>query len=137
MAEADKGRLELAEIPARIGTAGLPSWFGRVAKQARSLLQLPKDWDSYGGKEIDEASVMRGLDILAVIVEPGTAEPSVVPAGHGGLQFEWHRSGIDLEIEVLPPDRLSVYCHDHVSGDEWETDEPNEKLTLTLRRLSG
>jgi hypothetical protein len=35
--------------------------------------------------------------------------PSVHPTTAGGIQFEWHRKGFDLEIEVLPSGQARAY----------------------------
>lgn len=35
--------------------------------------------------------------------------PSVHPTVRGGIQLEWHRKGLDLEIEVLPSGQARAY----------------------------
>ena len=112
-----------------------PEWFVDVANKAFSLLGLPENWDTYGGNRIREECVERGLEFLAAIVDPETSEPSVVPSSHGGLQFEWHKAGLDLEIEIEAPDRLSVYCYDRVTNTEWESSEATADLSRVLKRL--
>lgn len=63
-------------------------------------------------------SMLHGLE--RAIDDVGiTLNPSIVPTHRGGLQAEWHRKGVDLEIEVFedgqveyfftgPPDRFLV-----------------------------
>lgn len=32
--------------------------------------------------------------------------PSLHPTAHGAIQFEWHRNGLDLEVEALPSGKI-------------------------------
>jgi hypothetical protein len=67
------------------------------------------------------------------VLDSGTPKPSVVPTSRGGIQLEWHRAGVDLEIEIESPDRVNVFFEDDREGTE-------EEITLTddlqpLKRL--
>jgi len=65
-------------------------------------------------------------------MQDDTPAPAVVPTNRGGLQFEWHTRGIDLEIELQAPGRGSISYEDHQSENEWE-----QELTSDLTRLSA
>lgn len=38
--------------------------------------------------------------------------PSVHPTAAGAIQFEWHRNGVDLEIEIHPSGEISAYVEE-------------------------
>ena len=111
------------------------SWWEPTCLQAFSLLDLPENWDSYGARRIERDCVIEGLNFLVSVLDDETAPPSVVPSSHGGIQFEWHKSGLDLEIEVTASKRVSIYIHDHATGKEWEADQPTGVLTEAVKRL--
>lgn len=111
------------------------SWWEPTCLQAFSLLDLPENWDSYGARQIESDCVVEGLRFLVGVLDDDTAPPSVVPCSHGGMQFEWHKSGLDLEIEVTAPNRVSIHVHDHATGKEWEADQPTDALAEAIKRL--
>ena len=82
-----------------------------------------------------EASVLGALTILAKILDSGAPPPSVVPTYEGGVQVEWHRNGVDLEIEISPDGEAEYFfaCpneeHEGVARDEIE------RLTKYARTL--
>ena len=49
-----------------------------------------------------------------------TPEPEVVPTAIGGLQVEWHRNGLDLEIQFHPDGRIRAWAEEESSGVDWE-----------------
>ncbi len=51
---------------------------------------------------IQRPAVVGMLTILIEFLDSRTPPPSVVPTWNGGVQVEWHRNGVDLEIEVSP-----------------------------------
>ena len=87
-----------------------------------SLLKLPAGWNSYRAKTIDVEQVGLATRVLHFLMRPDFPAPSVVPTVRGGVQLEWHRDGIDFEIETLTPENLRAYFSDEHSGREWESD---------------
>ncbi len=49
-------------------------------------------------------------------VNPNLAAPSAVPTVRGGLQLEWHRQGVDVEIEFGVDDSASAYAKERGTG---------------------
>ena len=66
------------------------------------------------------------MALLLSILGPEDSTPAVVPTSQGGLHIEWHRHGIDLEIESPPKYRL-------MSVDEQMGDEQEFVVTTDLR----
>jgi len=78
-------------------------WAPSVAHALRQLRDLPPGWDSYGAHRVQEGAVHSAFEILwAIADDPQLPQPSIVPTSAGGLQIEWHRPGVDLELEIAP-----------------------------------
>lgn len=107
-----------------------PAWVERVVESLGELLRLGLDWDSYGARPVDPNCVVAALNLAFSILRDDTPAPSVVPTSRGGLQFEWHAGGVDLEIEFLSATRVCGLFEDRVTGTSWEKD-----LTFDLRPL--
>lgn len=95
-----------------------PRWLKPVVNGLVQLSNLPSDWDSYGAQRIDAWHISSAYQILATVMHDDTPAPSIVPTSDGHIQFEWHRQGIDLEVEVISPTRVAVLYEDQRSGNE-------------------
>ena len=65
------------------------------------------------------ASIMK---LLIEILDNRTPPPNVVPTWEGGLQVEWHRNGVDLEIESNPNGHIEYFFSSQdveCEGDAW------------------
>lgn len=93
-----------------------PKWREPVERQCLDLVRLPENWDLHGGRPIDRDTVVFAVDMLTRVLRPSTPPPYLVPASYGGLQAEWHEKGIDLEIEVVAPNRVCVSYEDSQTG---------------------
>jgi hypothetical protein len=113
-----------AETPLRVSP-----WLKPVVARLQYLRSLPQGWDSSGARAIDQRSVDRVLGFLAMAMTDGTPPPSVVPLESGGLQAEWHRAGLDVEIEFQPGEDAHLYLHELVSGEEHEASDPISAFT--------
>jgi hypothetical protein len=63
------------------------------------LLELPENWDTYGGAKIDPRAVEAARRFQAALL---CASQSVVPICSGGVQIEMHRCGFDFEVAFNP-----------------------------------
>lgn len=111
--------VEIFEKP-DASTADAREWFTSVRIELVELLQLAPNWDSFGAPSIAERAATLALDLLYEASPPGTPPPSVVPASHGGVQLEWHRGQMDIEVEVWPSRRIELYVADLDTGEEYE-----------------
>lgn len=95
-------RHESPVVDAATGVQRAP-WTDAVGRALRRLQELPPGWDSYGGHRIQERAVYSAVNILsAIAADPHLPQPSIVPTSVGGIQIEWHRLGVDLELEISP-----------------------------------
>lgn len=85
-----------------------------------ALGNLQANWDSYGALPIDRQCMVTAILLLLTTSRPKTPPPSVVPTVRGGVQLEWHRGGIDLEIEILSPSQIRVSWEDARTGQTTE-----------------
>lgn len=85
-----------------------PRWLAPSIESLTSLMALPANWDTYGSRVIDPRSVYHALTLLTQIMGASTPAPQVVPTSRGNIQFEWHRRGIDLQIEVAISGRFTA-----------------------------
>jgi hypothetical protein len=53
-------------------------------------------------------------------LEPDSTAPWVVPLSDGGVQFEWHREGLDIEVIVSAEHVAEAWLRDETQGIEWE-----------------
>lgn len=111
-----------------------PAWFEPTLASMAELLQLEPDWDSYGARRVEPRTIPYGLDLLKYSMREATPTPLVVPAPRGGLQFEWHTGGMDLEVEVLPDGRLSYYLEDAIQQSESEHEGDVSSISEHLAR---
>ena len=104
------------------GSGEEPTSFWYVMDAFKRLAQLTSSWDSYGAKPLNASAVRRSFSLLPALLPEGAPEPTVVPTRDGGVQFEWHRSGVDLEIKVPPSGPIAYFFADATVGEEreWE-----------------
>ena len=81
-------------------------WIAHVFDSVQMLLHLTEDWDSHGANPLAIKSIENLIILLPQGIPWDVPAPSVVPTVSGGIQLEWHRQGIDLEIEIPPSGRL-------------------------------
>lgn len=99
-----------------------PAWVEPTVQSLGRLLRLDPDWDTYGASRIDPRCVAAALYLASRTFRDDTPIPSVVPTSRGGLQFEWHTGGANLEIEFLSATRVCGLFEDQVTGTCWEKD---------------
>ncbi len=108
-------RTEAAETAPRFA-----EWVVDVLDRLIELHELPVDWDHHGAPPIDEKDIGAALNVLNEVMAPDTPPPAIVPISGGGLQMEWHRASLDVEIVVGLGDDDGLYLREVNSGREWE-----------------
>lgn len=125
-------------IIAMHGSGQEPSSFWQVMARVKRLAELATNWDSYGAQPLSPVAVKKGLSILPSLLVDEVITPTVVPSRDGGLQFEWHRLGIDVEMKIPPVGPESYYLADASAGTEleWEGSDNPDAIRSALARLS-
>lgn len=109
-----------------------PLWLLEAAVRLETLSRLGPNWDSYGAPPLRHEAVRTAFDLLLALSDSSTPVPQIVPTVLGGIQFEWHQGGIDLEVEVLSQFRIGVFFEDFRTGEIHE-----EELMADLTPLVG
>ena len=124
----------------RVFVSNSPSWLEPTLGSFSQLMGLGPNWDGHGAQAPSPESVRRALRFLASHLRPQTAPPAVVPLVDGGVQAEWSRGGVDVEIVFRPTGETSLYVEDLDTGEAWEgplDGEAEQRLASLLDRLAG
>ena len=97
-------------------------WLWETTESLGTLLTLEDKWDSYGAKRILPETILATIQLLIAIMDDKSPSASIVPTPMGNVQLEWHRFGIDLEIEVTADGNYSVLYDDHTKSTEFYED---------------
>ena len=116
----------------------LPAQLLRALDRVIELLQLPRGWNSHGAEPVSEAAFEQTVEFLATYLVKDVAGPVLVPTVRGGVQLEWHRRGVDIEVEVSPDGSVSWCADDRRTGEELEAvlAGQEEAIRTWLRRAS-
>lgn len=102
------------------GSLSEPTSLWRALARLHRLSQLPHGWDSYGAQPLSASAVRRCINFLPSLLPDDALSPSIVPTRDGGIQFEWHHRGIDLEIKFPPAGPISYAFADEGTGEDRE-----------------
>ncbi len=122
-------------ITSQLAARELPDtkWFTPTRDALAALLQ---DSDiEIPNSPPSETSVLGVLTILAKILDSSAPPPSVVPTHEGGVQVEWHRNGVDLEIEISPDGNAEYFFaspDEEHKGAAWDEIERLTKHARTI-----
>lgn len=112
--------LELARSVIRGSATTEPAWLRPVIEDLESLSRLKENWDTYGAPRINDGCIKDALSLLEEVQGDSSPAPSCVPTSEGGIQLEWHRNGVDLEIEISPQGTVEVYFRNPRVPEEWD-----------------
>ena len=89
-----------------------PQWLDEVLVQAQHLASLAPGWDGYHAAAVDRRSLQLASRFISDLSPHVRVTPAIVPTVSGGVALEWHRQGIDLEIEFAPSGEITVMRDD-------------------------
>lgn len=116
-----------------------PETLKPAVDRAIELLKLPSGWNSHNAQPVSETVVCRTVEFLMEYLVRGVAAPAVVPTVRGGLQLEWHRNNVDIEVEFSTDGDAVLFVEDGTTGKSAETDVGGHEAQVRrwLRRVSG
>ncbi len=109
------------------------SWLQSAIQRISELTALAHGWDSYSAKPVSADAAIDAVQLLLSLAYPELPEPSIVPLADGGLQLEWHRGGLDVEI-TLSDDESGIFIEDSNSGETSEA-QLNAAVAEVYRRI--
>ncbi len=101
---------------------GEPDWCRPIVRNLAEILALPEGWNSYGAKPVNLYAAVDAIGVLSTIMPLDGPLPQVVPTSPGGVQLEWHKGGVDLEIVIKPSNPIHVSFEDQRNKASWEGD---------------
>ena len=116
-----------------------PEWIGTVERQISELSRLPFGWDAFGAGPIRHDVLWFALWLLDSAMLEDTPPPHVTPMSHEGVMLEWHRKGINLEIEIERPGEAHITYEDPATGtdESWTIGADVRSLTAAIERITG
>jgi hypothetical protein len=93
------------------------SWQNEVVSTLCRFVELPENWDSYGGKPLRHDTGMFALQLINAVMGPSLPSPYILPVADGGVQIEWHMNALDIELYVSAPYESELVVEDHISGE--------------------
>jgi hypothetical protein len=110
-------------------------WLTTAVTRIEHLTALAANWDSYGAQPVTAEAAVAAVRFLLNAAYPEIAAPAVVPLPDGGVQLEWHRGGLDIEIAFSEAEP-GIYVEDHTTGTSHESslsDAAGQLLQLAPR----
>lgn len=112
-------------------------WYGAALKQISGLTALAVGWNGYEAREVKADLAIDAATFLTKVAFPGIAAPSITPLADGGVQVEWHRGGLDIEVAFSDHDP-GVYIADRQGGEtELPLSDAVSAIARLWRRLQG
>ena len=109
------------------------NWLYPALDAVLHLGQLDSNWDSYGGRHIQPFAAIGALKFLDLLFPGDGPTPAFVPMSCGGVQLEWHRADLDLEVEFAASGRASALLADLTTGRQFEFDSLTPEAITSMR----
>jgi len=113
-----------------------PRWLPDTVNSLRRLVSLAPNWDLHQAPSIDMDSVVGAMELLVLVMRANTPAPSIVPTTTGGVQIEWHRKGVDAEVEVRSRERFHLFTSEAEGETEQEIVWDLTPLVEVIDRIS-
>jgi hypothetical protein len=95
---------------AHLGSLSAGSWLINALAELAPLVEMGENWDGYGAPAIRPAVVVAALMFLQSIAVPGMIAPAIVATGRGNVQLEWHRHGVEIDVEISGDAKYEASC---------------------------
>lgn len=84
-------------------------WLVDVIHRMQAIAHYAANWDGAGARPVSTGAMRSAAHLVGAIAKPGMPCPTVGATPEGGIQFEWHRGGWDLEVEVRRSGALEIW----------------------------
>src|SRR5574341_937382 len=118
------------------GSGHEPTSLWRAMNSMKHLAGMSAGWNSYGAQPVQVIAAKRTLMLLALLLDHQTPDPNVIPRTDGGMQLEWHKKGIDVEVVVRPTGPVSYYVADATGEQEWSGAAGRPHVLAALAKLA-
>ncbi len=121
-------RTAKVHVPESVG----PRWLGEVVTRLEGL--RPGRCE----EAVPEQVLVEALQALMRFLPADATAPAVAPTGNGGVQFEWHRGGWDVEVEFHQGD-AHAWMENCSTGERWSgaLSDRLHDLRATMRAVSS
>ena len=118
-----------------VGEGGPPPWLVDVAGRLRVAFAAAA---AEGWRPVSQTVLVSSLQALRKVMDWNTIRPSVTPTPEGGLQFEWHDAGWDLEIEIEPNGNVETWGRHLSNGTIFDGSLPRtaDNLRVALKDIT-
>lgn len=99
---------------------GMPKWLPAVVESLLGRWGTEAGWDGYSAKPTNQNYVDLLLTNLFPLMQHNSLPPIIMPLADGGVQAEWHKNGVDLEIEFSASRTPTYYFYNAETGKEEE-----------------
>ncbi len=111
----------------------LPAWSGSVLQSLAERWGVEKGWDGYQGQPTNPALAAELLNCLGIAIPSEARAPIITPLSDGGVQAEWHKGGMALEIVVPSGEPARFYFYD--PAEEQEACDFAESIALISKYI--
>lgn len=102
-----QGSNPIDEMPVAFGEK--PPWLSDALNRLKQRMELCVGWDGHRGRPVGIQVGYFAAMVLNFLSANRAPKPSIMPLSYGGIQFEWHRKGWDVEIEIAAPGRIYAW----------------------------
>jgi hypothetical protein len=103
-----------------------PAWISKeLTDKLRVFLSLRNNWNRDGAPPVSAEAARSTLELALQISAPSGLSPSIIPTQGGGIQLEWHKGLIDLEVEVAAQGDVGLWYDDEETGTERDDHLPS------------
>lgn len=104
-----------------ISLDSIPQWLIDTKNKLNEIGKLAKNWDGYGSPPLCTELYKNAVNFLFSLEDDKLPVPYTSPISGGGVQFEWHFSGRELEIEFMESQTIGfLKVHEDDSFEEGE-----------------
>lgn len=113
-----------------------PVWLAGVLQRMRAVGELTDGWDGEGARSPTSAALTSALHVLGRFMGRDSTTPAVVPTPEGGVQFEWHDAGWDVQVEIGPSGLADAWGENFARGVTFSGDVGDDELRLAIKEIT-